>query len=128
MNIRDAFAICNPLASPPLGINAYLREEERTEDLQSAIKTLAGDMLTDPLWLNTLESEYASRLDEVKCNVRDAMLKGNQDDIEIARVELVIAYRIAAHKQAAKELERERNNALEDAAVAAYEARMGCEA
>lgn len=124
---RAAQSICNPLASPPLGIDAHLRQEEQADDLLYAIKKLSGEMLADPQWLNTLEDAYPN-LDDKLRSVRDAMLKGEQSDIEIARTELVIAYRIAAHKQAAIELERKRNDALEDAALAAYEARMGCEA
>ncbi len=77
---RAAQSICNPLASP----NWPLPDESEGNQ-QEAIKKRAGEMLTDPQWLNTLESNY-SRLDDVKTAVRDAMLKGNQDDIEIARL------------------------------------------
>ena len=122
MNFRDACNIAYPLSS---AINNHLRDEERDDGESSAIKKLANEMLADRQWMNTLESDN-SRLDEVKNQVRDAMLRGDQADIEIARTELVIAYRIAAHKEAGKELWRRRNEAAEEAAIASWESKREC--
>lgn len=104
-------------------IHAHLRQERVVEDRLTAIKRLTNEILGDQQWLNTLEDGHPE-LEAKKNAVRDAMLRGDKADIEIARVDLVIAYKVAANKLAAINLELERQQAIEDAMVSSYELHM----
>lgn len=117
MNIKDAYMICNPLASPPLGIDAHLAEEQRTQDELEAINARAKEILSDPKWLNTLEDLYPD-LDRYKNYLRDAAITGGEYSINVESKTLARLYKLHAHKLAEITLKREREDAEEDSAFA----------
>jgi hypothetical protein len=64
-----------------------------------AISNLAGEMLHDPIWLNTLEDHYAS-LDSAKSALRDAVCSCSAFMVTMVEENLFECYRKAAYQHA----------------------------
>jgi hypothetical protein len=121
MDFNSACNIAYPLSS---AINNHLREEDAQELLAESIREKSAEYVADDAGLNTLESEFPNLVDISLRNLLKAVLAKNAEDMEVARIDVLAAYRTSAYKLAAKELKRERDEAIEDAAVSAYEHRQ----
>lgn len=124
MNIRDAYIICNPLASPPLGIDAHLREEQAGEDLQSEVDGRVRMLTGDRQGINTLRFEDTSTEDLIDALVLEIITH----PIDSRTIEQIKEFRlkmfVAAAKLAGKKLAEDIRQAREDAAVTQYETRQ----
>lgn len=122
--LRIAYPLRDNLASD---IGMHLSAEDREQSRLEAIREKAAEIIADDRWLNTLEDKYPQLLDAMT-RIRNAILRGTQDEIDITRVDLQRAYRNAARDLAARTLADEsRENGI-DAAFEVFTRRQECEA
>lgn len=122
--LRIAYPLRDNLASD---ISMHLSAEDRDQSRLEAIREKAAEIIADDRWLNTLEDKYPQLLDAMT-RIRNAILRGTQDEIDITRVDLQRAYRNAARDLAARTLADEsRENGI-DAAFEVFTRRQECEA
>lgn len=128
MNLSIAASIVYPLRVCPVAADLarHLADEQHYEDRQTAIRRRADALLEDAAGQRLLEEDYPE-IERAHRAIVNAVLNARLvASLTVAEAELRAAYLIAAHKQAAKLLEAERKQAEEDAALAAYEARVEC--